>query len=200
MSEEMIGIIITSFISLCSLFLGIRNYFVAKPKLKVIISDPESDVYYGLVSKDNEKVMSTMIGAVDINIINNSPVDIYIKDIKLKIGKDLHRLVLKDNDYYNDIFFFYYDENGEKMWDGSGICYSTQGIMIPVKVKSYTILSGMCLFHDFPKSNSKTVKGKLILNTAIGKVRKNVKFIKYDENYVSAEMKEVELFKKNHLN
>ena len=42
--------------------------------------------------------------------------------------------------------------------------------------------------------------GKLILNTAIGKVRKNVNFIKYDENYVSAEMKEVELFKKNHLN
>ena len=97
MSEEMIGIIITSFISLCSLFLGIRNYFVSKPKLKVIISDPESDVYYGLVSKDNDKVMSTMVGAVDINIINNSPVDIYIKEIKLKIGKDLHRLVLKDN-------------------------------------------------------------------------------------------------------
>ena len=86
------------------------------------------------------------------------------------------------------------------MWDGSGICYSSQGIKIPVKVKSYTILSGMCLFHDFPKSNSKIVKGKLILNTAIGKVRKNVKFIKYDENYVSAEMKEVELFKKNFLN
>lgn len=92
----MIGIIITSFISLCSLFLGIRNYFVSKPKLKVIISDPESDVYYGLVSKDNDKVMSTMVGAVDINI-----------------GKDLHRLVLKDNNYWNDIFFFYYDENGE---------------------------------------------------------------------------------------
>ena len=200
MSEEMIGIIITSFISLCSLFLGIRNYFVSKPKLKVIISDPESDVYYGLVSKDNDKVMSTMVGAVDINIINNSPVDIYIKEIKLKIGKDLHRLVLKDNNYWNDIFFFYYDENGEKIWDGSGICYSSRGIKIPVKVKSYTILSGMCLFHNFPKSNSKIVKGELILNTAIGKVRKNVKFIKYDENYVSAEMKEVELFKKNFLN
>ena len=200
MSEEMIGIIITSFISLCSLFLGIRNYFVSKPKLKVIISDPESDAYYGLVSKDNDKVMSTMVGAVDINIINNSPVDIYIKEIKLKIGKDLHRLVLKDNNYWNDIFFFYYDENGQKMWDGPGICYSSQGIKIPVKVKSYTILSGMCLFHNFPKSNSKIVKGELILNTAIGKVRKNVKFIKYDENYVSSEMKEVELFKKNFLN
>ena len=112
MSEEMIGII-TPFISLCSLFLGIRNYFVSKPKLKVIISDPESDVYHGLVSKENDKVMSTMVGAVDINIINNSPVDIYIKEIKLKIGKDLHRLVLKDNNYWNDIFFFYYDENGE---------------------------------------------------------------------------------------
>ena len=109
----MIGIIITSFISLCSLFLGIRNYFVSKPKLKVIISDPESDVYYGLVSKNSYKVMSTMVGAVDINTINNSPVDIYIKEIKLKIGKDLHRLVLKDNNYWNDIFFFYYDENGE---------------------------------------------------------------------------------------
>lgn len=200
MSKEMIGIIITSFISLCSLFLGIKKYFVSKPKLKVIISDPESDVYYGLVSKDNDKVMSTMVGAVYINIINNSPVDIYIKEIKLKIGKDLHRLVLKDNNYWNDIFFFYYDENGEKMWDSSGICYSSHGIKIPVKIKSYTILSGMCLFHDFPNNNSKIVKGKLIINTAIGKVRKNVKFIKYDENYVSAEMKEVELFKKNYLN
>lgn len=199
MSEEMIGIILTSLISLCSLFLGIINYFVAKPKLKVIISDPSSDVYFGLVSTGNDKIINTMIGAVDINIINNSPVDIYIKDISLKVGKDIHRLIWKDNHFWNDVYFFYYDENGEKQWDGSGICYKSQGVKIPCKVKSYTILSGLCLFHDFPNSKDKTIKGKVILNTAIGKVVKRVKFIRYDENYVSAEMKEVELFRKNYI-
>ena len=83
------------------------------------------------------------------------------------------------------------------MWDGCGINYKQAGVDMPNKVKSYTILSGICLFHDFPNTNSKTKFGKIIMDTAVGKVTKKVKFIRYDSEYISAEMKDVKLYMKN---
>ena len=197
MSEEMIGIIITSMISLISLIISLKNYLISKPELKIVISDKQCDAYFGDVCAKNESIVDTKIGAVEINIINNSPVDIFIKDLKLKIGKDYHRLVCKNNSYWEDIYFFYYDNNGEQMWDGCGINYKQAGVDMPNKVKSYTILSGICLFHDFPNTNSKTKFGKIIMDTAVGKVTKKVKFIRYDSEYISAEMKDVKLYMKN---
>lgn len=197
MSEEMIGIIITSIISLISLIISLKNYLISKPKLKIVISDKQCDAYFGNVCANNENIVNTKIGAAEINIINNSPVDIFIKDIKLKIGKDYHRLVYKNNSYWEYIYFFYYDNNGEQMWDGCGINYKRLGFRMPNKVKSYTILSGICLFHDFPNIQSKTKCGKIVMDTAVGKVTKKVKFIRYDSDYISAEMKNVKLNMKN---
>ena len=196
MSEETIAIII----SLISLIICLKEYLINKPKLKIVISDKKCDTYFGTVSVSDEKVVNTKIGAAEINIINNSPVDIYIKDIKLKIGKDYHRLVSKDNQYWNDCYFFYYDKEGEKMYDGCGINYELSGISMPNEVKSYTILSGICLFHDFPNTNAKSKWGKIILYTAVGKITKRIKFVRYDENYLSSEMKDVELYRKNIIN
>lgn len=199
MSEEMIGIIISAILSLISLIISIKSYQISKPKLKIVVTDKKSDVYFGRVCLSNDSVASTLIGAIEISIINNSPVDIFVKDIKLKIGNDCHKLVFRDNPYWEDIYFFFYNENGEKMWDGVGINYQSVGISMPVKIDSYTILSGVCLFHDFPNIDSKSQKGKVILDTAVGKVAKKVKFIKYDKNYISNEMKEVELYRKNFI-
>jgi len=196
MSEEMIAIII----SLISLIICLKEYLINKPKLKIVISDKKCDAYFGTVCVKNENVVNTKIGAVEINIINNSPVDIFIKDIRLKIGKDYHRLVSKDNSYWDDSYFFYYDKRGEKMYDGCGINYELSGISMPNKVNSYTILSGICLFHDFPNIDSKSKHGKIILSTAVGKITKKVKFIRYDENYRSSEMRDVDLYMKNSIN
>lgn len=195
MSEEMLAIII----SLISLIISLKEYLINKPKLKIVISDKQCDAYFGTVCAKDDSVVNTNIGAVEINIMNNSPVDIFIKDIRLKIGKDYHRLVYKDNPYWEDSYFFYYDNRGEKMWDGCGIDYKLSGISMPTKVNSYTILSGICLFHDFPNIYSKSKYGKIVLYTAVGKITKKVKFVRYDENYLSAEMKDVELYMKNSI-
>jgi hypothetical protein len=149
------------------------------------------------VCAKDEKVVNTNVAALEINIINNSPVDIYIKDAKLKIRKDYHGLVDCSNPFWEDIYFFYYNDKGEKEWDGSGINYKATGLQLPTVVKSYTILSCLCLFHHFPDILSLKLNGKVVLNTAVGKLSKKVKFRKYDANYVSAEMKDVEIYLKN---
>ena len=199
MNDTIVTLIITSAISLISLFISIRSYIISKPKLKINITDKKSDVYYGNVCADeDEKVVSTKIGSVSINIINNSPVDISIRDIKLRIGKNLHRLVFKNNPYWEFCYFFYKDNNNEKIWDGSGINYKEMGFELPLKINSYSIQSGICLFHDFPNTQNKKIKGTIILYSAVGKIKKKIKFIQYDENYVSSEMKDVELYRKNY--
>jgi hypothetical protein len=197
MSNEMIAILITSLISLASLVISINNYLINKPKLKVIISDKDCDAYFGDVCAKDDKVVSTNVAALEINIVNNSPVDIFIKDIKLKIKDDFHRLVDNSNPFWEDVYFFYYNDQGEKEWDGAGINYSLRGVQAPITVKSYTILSGVCLFYDFPNVYSRKKYGKVVLNTAVGKIGKRVKFIKYDSSYISSEMKDVKIYTKN---
>ena len=70
---------------------------------------------------------------------------------------------------------------------------------MPTKVSLYTILSGICLFHDFPNIDKKSKYGKIILYTAVGKITKRVKFVRYDKDYLSAEMKDIELYMKNSI-
>ncbi len=197
MNAEMIAIIITSIISFVSLIISLKNYLINKPKLKVIVSNKESDTYYGNVCAKDEKIIETKVASAEINIINNSPVNIYIRDIRLKIGKDLHRLVNNENAFWEFVYFFYYDENGEKQWDGAGINYECSGFKMPMTVKSYEISSGICLFHDFPNIKSKSKHCKIVLYTAVGKITKRLKFVPYDKNYTSEEMKDVALYLKN---
>lgn len=197
MGEQPIAIIITSILSTISLVISLKNYLMNKPKLKIVISDKQRDAYFGTVFVRDEIVAPTKIGFVELNIINSSPVDIFIKDIKLKIDKNYCRYVDKNNSYWKNAYFFYLDKNGEKIWDGGGIDYQKMGIDMPTRVKAYTILSGICLFHDFPNIDFKAKTCKVVLYTAVGKITKKVKFIKYDENYLLTEMKDIELFKKN---
>ena len=199
MSNEMIAILLTSMISLVSLIISLKNYMINKPKLKIIISDKSTDAYFGTVCAKDDKVVKTNIAVLEINVVNNSPVDIYLKDIKLKIGKDLLRLIDKDNPFWEDAYFFYHDDKGEKVWDGSGINYRSGGLNVPTIIKSYTILSSTCLFHDFPIVSSEFKYGRVILNCAVGIISKKIKFMKYDANYISSEMKSVKVYLKNSI-
>ena len=196
MSNEIIAIIITSILSTISLIISVKTYVMNKPKIKIELTDKDCDAYYGLVCV-KDKMASTKIGAIELNIINNSPVDIGIRDIRLKVDKSYHRLVDKDNSYWYDAYFYYNDNNHEKIWDGSGISYKEHGISIPNSIKSYSILSGLCLFHDFPNIETKQKRCKIVLYTAVGKISKVVRLKKYDETYISAEMKDVELYRRS---
>ncbi len=198
MTDTIIALIVTSAISILSLFISLRGLIISKPKLKISITDKSCDVYYGLVATRNDKIVPSKVGAALIHIINNSPVDIAISEIRLKIGGDYYRLVDTENTYWKDCNFFYYNNKEEKEWDGVGINYDEEGLSTPLKVRSYSIESGICLFHDFPNVTGKKVVGTIVLYSAVGKIKKRVKFIEYNKDYVSAELKEVRLYVKNY--
>lgn len=196
MSSEIIAIIITSIIPAISLIITIKTYVINKPKVKIELTDKDCDAYYGLVCV-GDKTELTKIGAVELNIINSSPVDIGIRDIRLKVDKNYHRLIDKDNPHWDDAYFYYNDDNNEKIWDGSDLSYKERGISTPNNIKAYSILSGLCLFHDFPNIEAKQKRCKLILYTAIGKISKRINLKKYDETYISSEWKDIKLFQKS---
>ncbi len=201
MSETIIALIVTSIISVISLIISfiisLKALIISKPKLAISISDKSCDVYYGNVAAKDDKAIATKIGAVAINIINNSPVDIAIVDIKLQIGKDKHRLVTTENPFWEECYFYYINEENERDWDGAGINYKESGFDLPMKVASYSIESGICLFHDFPNITAKKVTGTLLITSAVGKIKKKVKFIEYNKDYISSELKDVMLYNKN---
>lgn len=170
-----------------------------KPKMKIELTDRTCDAYYGLVCI-KDKTASTKIGAVELNIINNSPVDIGIRDIRLKINRNYHKLINKDNTYWNGAYFYYNKANNEKVCDGIEISYKERGILVPNSIKSYSILSGLCLFHDFPNIETKQKRCKIILYTAVGKISKVVNLKKYNETYILNEMKDIDLYIKNIVN
>lgn len=197
MNETILALIITSVISLISLFISIKSYFISKPKLKISITDKDCDIVYGNMCAKDDKPISNKVGCVNINIINDSPVDIEVKDIKIKINKDLHRLIPKKNPFWEFCYFYYMEKNNEIVWDGCGINYFYEGLSVPFKIKSYSIKSGVCLFYDFPNRINKKLKATIILFSAVGKIKKKLKFIIYNENYISSEMKDVRLSLKN---
>ena len=199
MTGETIAIIATAFISFISLIISIKTYLMNKPKIKIEITDRDCDAYYGTISLKNEKTFSTKVGSVELNIINCSPVDIFVKEIVLEIKKDKHKLIKNNIEYWNNCYFYYLDSNNEKMWEGSTIDYKKTGISTPCKIKSYSIKSGICLFDSFPNIETNKVKGKIIVYTAIGKITKVVTFVKYDENYESLDYKEFKLFCKSSI-
>lgn len=197
MNETIIALIVTSIISVVSLIVSIRSYLIQKPKLKINITDKDCDLVYGNMCAKDDKPISNKVGCVNFNIINDSSVDIEVKDIKIKINKGLHRLIPKNNPFWEFCYFYYMGENNEIDWDGCGINYIHEGLSVPVKIKSYSIKSGVCLFYDFPNRTNKKLKATIILYSAVGKIKKKLKFVIYDENYISSEMKDVQLSLKN---
>lgn len=197
MNETIIALIVTSILSVVSLIVSIRSYIIQKPKLRINITDKDCDIVYGNMCIKDDKPLSNKVGCVNINIINDSPVDIEVKDIKIKINKDLHRLIPHKNPLWEFCYFYYMGKNNEIVWDGCGINYIYEGLSVPFKIKSYSIKSGVCLFYDFPNRINKKLKATIILFSAVGKIKKKLKFVIYNENYISSEMKDVQLSLKN---
>jgi hypothetical protein len=119
--------------------------------------------------------------------VNNSPVAISIADIKLKVKKELLRPIDNRNSYWECVEFYYTASNGEFTTDGSAIYYQNEGISLPCKIEPYDTLTVVSLFHHFPKSISKKAKATLIFFTAIGKFKKKLTLIEYNEDYSNAD-------------
>ena len=74
--------------------------------------------------------------------------------------------------------------------DGTGIDYADCGLQFPLKINAYDTITAYVLFHNFPSKQIKHCKGKIILNTAIGKVKKKVKLVEYDKSYLEVGYRE----------
>ena len=183
------GICLTIVISTMSLLISIFNYWTSKPKLKIEITDKDWDCFFGKVLHEGTDIQH-YIGGAQINIVNNSPVAITLNRINLVVGKETLRLIDNKNKYWECVEFYFVDDTGELTTDGSGIYYAESGLILPLKINAYDTITAFVLFHNFPSKHKKRCKGKILLSTAIGKVKKRVKLVEYDKNYLEADYRE----------
>ena len=177
------GICLTLAISTMSLLISVFNYWTSKPKLRIEITDKEWDCFFGKIVHEGTDIQS-YVGGAQISIVNNSPVAITLNRINLIVGKEMLRLVNNKNKFWECVEFYFLDDNGELTTDGSGIYYAESGLELPLKINAYDTITAVVLFHNFPCKQKKQCKGRIVLNTAIGKVKKNVKLVEYDKNYL----------------
>ena len=183
------GICLTLVISTMSLLISIFNYWTSKPKLKIEITDKKWDCFFGKIVHEGTNIQS-YVGGAEINIVNNSPVAITLNRINLIVGKETLRLVDNKNKFWESVEFYFVDDTGELTTDGSGINYADAGLEFPLKINAYDTITAVVLFHNFPIKQKKQCKGKIVLSTAIGKVKKRVKLVEYDKNYLEADYRE----------
>lgn len=172
-----IAVCLSAAIALVSLTISLMSFKQKMPKLKIGIADPEYDCFFGR-TQNVEK-----IAGCRINIINNSPVAITVNDVKLKVGNEVLRLIDLNNEHWDEVEFYFYTQENELTTDGSAINYCTNGISIPTKISPYDTVSGYVLFHYFPSRFNGNCRATLILNSAIGLIRKKIVLREYDKDY-----------------
>lgn len=183
------GICVTAVISSLSLLISIFNYWTNKPKLRIDITDEKWDCFFGRVLHEETNIQSFVAGA-QINIINNSPVSISLNRINLVVGKETLRLIDNSNDFWECVEFYFLDDNDELTTDGTGIYYSENGLSLPLKINAYDTITAYVLFHNFPAKYRKKCTGKIVLSTAIGTVKKKIKMIEYDKDYLEPDFRD----------
>lgn len=183
------GICLTIIISTISLIIAIFTYWTSKPKLKIEITDKEWDCFFGKVLHEGTNIQS-YVGGAQINIVNNSPVAITLNRINLVVDKERLRLIDNKNKFWECVEFYFLDDNGELTTDGTAIDYVESGLQLPLKINAYDTITVFVLFHNFPSKKKKRCKGKIVLYTAIGKVKKKVKLVEYDKSYLEVGYRE----------
>ena len=183
------GICLTIIISTISLIIAIFTYWTSKPKLKIEITDKEWDCFFGKVLHEGTNIQS-YVGGAQINIVNNSPVAITLNRINLVVDKERLRLIDNKNKFWECVEFYFFDDNGELTTDGTAIDYVESGLQLPLKINAYDTITVFVLFHNFPSKKKKRCNGKIVLYTAIGKVKKKVKLVEYDKSYLEVGYRE----------
>jgi len=186
-------------VALIALYISYRVYKRDTPKLRIQIDNPKYDCFFGnsITEKHEERHVNRISGA-RIKLNNNSKIDIEINNITLKIKKEIYRLIPKDNDYWEVVYFLNYNVDKIEDFDPNyGIYYHNEGIEIPCKINAYSCLSFVALFYNFPFSIKEKIKGKLIINTAIGNIIKKINLYEYNDTFFNLEWEDVKQYKKS---
>ena len=184
MEFQDVGICITAIISIVSLFLSFANYWRNKPKIKIQITDKKWDCFFGKVIHDERITFESYICGAKINIVNNSPVAIAISSCDMIVNKQKLKLINNEIELWENISFFFERNGSEWTTDGSYIDYKKDGLSVPLKVNAYDAITAYVFFYNFPVKIKSKCKGKIVLNTAVGKIAKSVKLIEYDDDYM----------------
>lgn len=190
-------------ISAIALGVSIKALRNQTPKIKVSIENRKHSAYFGAtkIRRDGPKyVLGNYVAVVRFVIKNVSHAPITISDIYLISGKTRYDIASPSNEYWNEITFYYKDilkigedEHGFTS-DGSCLDYGKTGIHIPCILQPYDVHKVVAVFNSFPKSASQKVRAILNVDTAIGKIKKSVLLMRYDENYDTGEWDEIKKF------
>ena len=186
-------------IAFAALWVSVKAYKRDTPNLKVNIDNQKINCFFGDVETEHEQQFGYgRIAGIRFRIINSSPVSIEIHSIVLKIKSEKYKLIDTDNAYWENVYFLSYDEEDKKVPDiNYGIYYAVEGIKLPSIIEPYTTLPCVTLFYHFPKAITKKVKAKLIINTAIGEIKKRIELYEYNDTFSKDEFKDVQQFYKS---
>lgn len=190
MTIQDLCICVTAVLSAISLIISLANYQKDKPKIKIEITDKRWDCFFGKRINEKHPSISSYICGAYISIVNNSPVAITISNVSMIIGKEKLRIIDNRNDYWENVEFFFEDENGEMTTDGVGIYYKENGLELPYKLDAYDTLTVCVLFHNFPAMIKQRCKGTIVLTTAIGNIKKKVELVEYNKDYQEADYRD----------
>ena len=176
---QTVTVCISAIVAVISLVLSLLGHLRQKPRLKIVIPDPEQGCFYGW-RESGEGNQYMRVAYVHVCLVNNSPVAIGAEDVIMSVkGKRLPR-VLPDNDFWDDTTIFYRAE--EKLVDhGMSLHYSADALRFPRKVDAYDTASGIVLFHYMPSSIKGDCTAEIVMSTAIGKVKKRIRLREYNE-------------------
>lgn len=189
--------IVSTMVAVASICLSIKVYRRDTPKLEIEIAHPEYDCFFGDADAEDifEKIHEHHISGVRFTLRNNSSADIEVNDVALEMNSNMFRLIPNDNPYWDNIYFFTYDRDEQKMVPDYiyGISYSKEGICLPLVVKSYTSFACCALFYSFPATIKGQVKATLHVKTAVGVRKKRVTLLEYNDTFGRQEWEKVEL-------
>lgn len=190
--------IISAVIAIVSLAISIKVYFRDTPKLRVEIQDPKYDCFFGnTILENDDKPRNSRISGVRMRIRNASSADIEIQDILLRIGKELYHIIPNDIGCWREVAFATTKYEEQIVDYNYSISYSVLGIHVPETVKRFSFLEGYALFYNFPASIDRETKAQIIVQTAVGTVKKRIVLKEYDETFERQEWKDVEQYFKS---
>lgn len=178
---QMVTVCISAIVAVVSLVISILGYMRQKPKLRIVITDPKEDCYYGWRKVFEDDSRYARVGYVRMSLVNCSPVTIGIEDINLNVKSSCLRRVRNDNEYWAETELYYLDNNGSMKSDGACIDYENEALRFPSRINAYDTVSGVVLFHNVPTQVKDKARGKIVLRTAIGTLTKRIRIREYNE-------------------